>query len=189
MMKDRIKQVMEWTGLSQQDFANKLGISPASLSSIFNGRTNPTNNHVQAIHRSFPEIDINWLLFGEGEMFCKAMTSPSVGGETGSNGMNAGGENINNNPASSNPQNGGFQQGSIFPDDAFSVQPDGKQAASGSSAASSYSSPLKEELALLQAKSKLMESMNKVDKAPRKIKEIRVFYDDGTYESFIPSSK
>jgi transcriptional regulator with XRE-family HTH domain len=59
-MKDRVRQVMTWAKLSQQDFATYLEISPASLSSIFNGRTNPTNNHVQAIHRAFPEINVNW---------------------------------------------------------------------------------------------------------------------------------
>ena len=67
-MKDRIKIVMDYAKLSQQDFSHKLGVSPASLSSIFTGRTNPTNNHVQAIHRVFPEINVSWLLFGEGEM-------------------------------------------------------------------------------------------------------------------------
>ena len=28
-----------------------------------------------------------------------------------------------------------------------------------------------------------------IDRKERKIKEIRVFFDDGTYESFVPSSK
>ena len=66
-MKDRIRRVMEYAHLSQQDFALRLGMSPASLSSIFTGRTNPTSNHVKAIHNAFPEININWLMFGEGE--------------------------------------------------------------------------------------------------------------------------
>lgn len=66
-MKDRIRQIMDDAKMSQQDFAAKLGISAASLSSIFTGRTRPTNNHVQAIHKAFPEININWLLFGEGD--------------------------------------------------------------------------------------------------------------------------
>ena len=188
-MKDRIKQVMEWTGLSQQDFATKLGISPASLSSIYNGRTNPTNNHVQAIHRSFPEIDINWLLFGEGEMFGKASVSPSFGETELRAGKATGEVNINTIPNASNSQSGSFQQGSIFPDEAFGCQSDVRQTTPAASSVPSFSSPLKEELALLQAKNKLMESMNKVDKAPRKIKEIRVFFDDGTYESFAPSTK
>ena len=45
-MKDRIRQIMDDAKMSQQDFAAKLEISAASLSSIFTGRTRPTNNHV-----------------------------------------------------------------------------------------------------------------------------------------------
>ena len=68
-MEDRIRQLMEASGLSQKDYAAKLEISPGSLSSIFNGRTRATNNFTKAIHRAFPTVNINWLLFGEGEMF------------------------------------------------------------------------------------------------------------------------
>ena len=35
----------------------------------------------------------------------------------------------------------------------------------------------------------ILETANLLDKKPRKIKEIRVFYDDGTFEVFSPSSK
>ena len=65
-MKERIRQIMVREAMSQQDFASTLGISPATLSSILNGRTNPTNNLVQAVHRAFPKINISWLMFGEG---------------------------------------------------------------------------------------------------------------------------
>ena len=34
-----------------------------------------------------------------------------------------------------------------------------------------------------------MQAVKIIDKPSRKIKEIRVFFDDGTYESFVPSSK
>ena len=67
-MIDRIRTIMEYTKLSQQDFAARLGISPASLSSILTGRTNPTNKHIMGIHQGFPEINVNWLMFGEGDM-------------------------------------------------------------------------------------------------------------------------
>ena len=69
---------MEYAHLSQQDFALRLGMSPASLSSIFTGRTNPTSNHVKAIHHAFPEININWLMFGEGEQL---VASSSTAGQ------------------------------------------------------------------------------------------------------------
>ena len=43
-MKDRIKHIMEEQHMSQQVFADFIGLSPATLSSIFNGRTRPTLN-------------------------------------------------------------------------------------------------------------------------------------------------
>jgi transcriptional regulator with XRE-family HTH domain len=67
-MKDRIEQVRNHYGMIQSEFAKAIGISAPSLSSIINGRTSPTNNTVQAIHRRFPEISITWLMFGEGDM-------------------------------------------------------------------------------------------------------------------------
>lgn len=67
-MIERIRSIMDYAKLSQQDFAARLGISPASLSSILTGRTNPTNKHVMGVHVAFPEINVNWLMFGEGEM-------------------------------------------------------------------------------------------------------------------------
>ena len=73
----RIKKVMESYGLQQQAFAKKLGVSPATISSIYTGRTKPSNNLVQAIHREFPEINTNWLLFEEGEMRLPSTTFPA----------------------------------------------------------------------------------------------------------------
>ena len=67
-MKERIYQIMQSQNMTQREFATALGISPSSLSSIFNGHTSPTNNTVQAIHRRFPDVSITWLMFGEGEM-------------------------------------------------------------------------------------------------------------------------
>ena len=68
-MKDRIREIMDKEQMTQKDFAEALGISQASLSSVLTGRTNPTNNHVKAIHNLFPNINTNWLVFGEGDMY------------------------------------------------------------------------------------------------------------------------
>lgn len=68
-MKDRIFQIMKQEGLNQKDFAATTGISPATLSSIFNGRTSPTLNHAEALHRRFPKLNMSWLMFGEGDMY------------------------------------------------------------------------------------------------------------------------
>ena len=67
-MLERLQQIRDYYNLPQQLFAQKLELSPSTISSIFTGRTKPGNNLVQAIHRAFPEINIVWLMFGEGEI-------------------------------------------------------------------------------------------------------------------------
>ena len=170
-MKDRIRKVMEWTGLSQQDFAARLDISPASLSGIFTGRTNPTNNHVVAIHRVFPQINVSWLLFGEGTM---------LEGEAAAGTEAAGNEQVVPGRGADVPAeiNG---MPSMFPESAFSgpvqhpslVQKSPVMPHEGYVNRSNYA--------------REMENAKAIDKPRRKIKEIRVFFDDGTYESFVPS--
>src|SRR5574344_1494563 len=71
-MKDRIKQLMEAQHMNQQTFATYTGIGTASLSSIFNGRTRPTLNHVDAIIEKFPNVNPLWLLKGIGGMMLSA---------------------------------------------------------------------------------------------------------------------
>ena len=164
MMKDRILQIMRRENMTQQDFAKAIEVSPASLSNIFNGKTNPTNNHVSAIHRRFPDINVNWLMFGEGDMYT------TVAGET----------------------NGG--------DETEEREAQGHAAQSGKTPAESPSlfdisdpkhyedwtklEDLKEPESGTQQIPVVREIVKYVDKPPRKITEIRIFFDDGTFEVF-----
>lgn len=162
-MKDRIRLLMEQTKLSQQDFAMKLGISPASLSGIFTGRTNPTNNHVNAIHRAFPEVNVSWLLFGEGEMY----------EATGAGGQHPGGQVA-------------AEAGSLFPpSEVLSPEAQAAMRASGVPVSTeSAAEPPVPAHAMRSLLAQFSQTAKKEDKPRPKIKEIRVFYDDGTYESF-----
>ena len=78
-MKDRIRKVMEDRKMTQQEFADFIQQSPGTLSSIFNGRTRPTLNIVDALKRRIPDISIEWLMYGEGDMYLTHSTDP-VGG-------------------------------------------------------------------------------------------------------------
>lgn len=73
-MKDRIRQLMETQNMTQQTFASYIGMSSANLSNIFTGRTKPTLNTVEAIRSKFPNINIDWLMFGNGTMFIETQT-------------------------------------------------------------------------------------------------------------------
>ena len=55
--------------MTQQVFADYIQQSPATLSSIFNGRTRPTLNIVEAIKKKIPNISTDWLMFGSGDMY------------------------------------------------------------------------------------------------------------------------
>ena len=81
-MKDRIRLVMESQHMTQQTFAQFIGISPAALSSIFNGRTNATLNTVEAIKSKLPLLNSDWLLFGKGKMYDDASQDDSTATST-----------------------------------------------------------------------------------------------------------
>ena len=60
-MKDRIRKVMESQHMTQQVFAEFIQIAPATLSSIFTGRTRPTLTIGEAIKNKIPSISTDWL--------------------------------------------------------------------------------------------------------------------------------
>ena len=176
-MQDRIRQIMDHYGLSQQNCASRLGVAPATISSIFTGRTNPTNKHVQAIHKAFPEIDTNWLMFGEGEMMT-SLERTNV-----ENGID--GENI---PLSV----GESSESSLFGEELSGANPStaiGGAVQNAGAMAGNARGLRRDGGVLSQQYAGILETANLMDKKPRKIKEIRVFYDDGTFEVFSPSSK
>jgi len=141
-MRQRIHDIMTTMGMTQTEFAGALGISPSSLSNIYNGRTSPTNNHVQAIHRRFPQINTNWLLFGDGEMMI---------------------HQGDNQVADTNRQELLVEsvRPKKDPEPVSTVNVEG-----------------------LPAQAIAKEITKFLDKPKRQITEIRVYYDDGTFETF-----
>ena len=78
-MKDRIRQIMESQHMTQQVFAEFIGVGAATLSSIFNDRTRPTLNIVEAIKKKIPNISTDWLMFGSGDMYLSENPTPNAG--------------------------------------------------------------------------------------------------------------
>lgn len=171
-MKERIRTVMDYAKLSQQDFAAKLGISAASLSGIFTGRSNPTNNHVMAIHHAFPEINVSWLMFGEGEMIVRSLEADMNGQE----GVSRLGQ----------PEGIGLFA-DLQDNSSSSVDSLTEEVFERNKAFIEGDNPVIRQY--LRTKAEVMAGRKNVDIKPRKIKEIRVFFDDGTYESFAPMNK
>ena len=162
-MKDRIRQIMESQHMTQQLFADYIGIGAATLSSIFNGRTRPTLNIVEAVKKKIPNISTDWLMFGSGEMYLpqeeplEDAFSPSDSGSDG-------------RPQIQNPM--------LDFDATPSPTP---QNARPQTLNSNSVNNTRLNLDAHEVKT--------IDKPQRRITEIRVFYDDQTWETFIPQKK
>lgn len=67
-MKDRIAHIMRAQNLKASDFAELLGIQPSGISHILSGRNQPSLDFVKKIKETFPEYNLDWIIFGKGPM-------------------------------------------------------------------------------------------------------------------------
>lgn len=67
-MDERIKAIRKALGLTQQEFADRLGIQRSTIAQYETGRNNPIDAVVSLICREY-NVDEIWLRTGEGEMF------------------------------------------------------------------------------------------------------------------------
>lgn len=68
----RLKSIISELGLSDSQFADRCSISRPTLSLLLAGKNKKISDiMLSQIHQAFPEVSILWLLFGEGEMFKK----------------------------------------------------------------------------------------------------------------------
>ena len=159
-MKERIRELMESLHKSQQDFAQFIEMSPASLSSIFNGRTKPTLTIVEAIKKKIPDISVEWLLFGVGDMYVNhKATATSQESPT---------------PTSSEPML------------EFDFDDEAKHSRSEKNADQTVNSNNSVKRTRLENKENEVKS---VDIVKRRVIEIRVYYDDYTFETFVPDKR
>ena len=172
-MKDRIRQLMLDKAMSQKSFAAELCIAEATLSGIFNGRTRPTNQTVSAIHECFPEVNVMWLMFGEGDMYTSQ--APSADTPDAPQEGDANDEEAPELSSSMNAPQAVFDAPALHQDRAAF----GEHAMPGSHP-SAHISPVQ----VMQPQVQYIEKY--IDKPQRKITEIRIFFDDGTYETFTP---
>lgn len=77
-MVDRINLLLKAKNKSSRQFAEEIGIQPSGMSHILSGRNNPSLDFVMKVVKRWPEININWLMFGKGEMYVSSNGTQSV---------------------------------------------------------------------------------------------------------------
>lgn len=67
-IRDRIKEIRQAKGLTQQEFADVLKVSRNNIAGYETGRTDPSASAISLICKTFSVSEL-WLRTGEGEMF------------------------------------------------------------------------------------------------------------------------
>ena len=194
-MRDRIKQIIDKEGMSQSQFADFIGVNRPTLSHVMAGRNNPSMEIVMKIHQKFPKINLLWLLDGVGTYEDVTIVENSLNSSmedqyTDENAMPSShyssvtdDESILSTPSSVSPAilpgddtPSRFYQGELFAENPIFV--------TGNTGAAKkrkemplqapQNNPHRTETQL-QIPQKIMQ---------RKIVEIKIFYHDGTYETF-----
>ena len=139
-IKERIKIIMEKENMQPKVFAEKIGIKQATLSHILTGRNRPSLEVIMKINQVYQNINLKWLLYGEGEMYS---TGTSI------------------------------SQPLLFDTDILSP---------------SKTNYKEKEMSFNKDTNKenTLQDIKYTEKACKKIIEIRIFFDDNTYEIFKP---
>ena len=77
-IKDRIKMIMEKENMASGAFAESIGIQQSTLSHILNGRNNPSLDVIMKVHQKYNYVNLEWLLYGQGNMSEEAFNRPPI---------------------------------------------------------------------------------------------------------------
>ena len=186
-MRERIKEIIDREGMGQSQFADFIGVNRPTLSHILAGRNNPSMEVVMKIHQKFPKINLLWLLDGEGSYEGDGVADYPKGTLTEDRVADADDMALYGRTeqaqTSSSPMSGGqpqsrFYQGELFAENAiFAPESTG-------SAKNRKEMPLQTPQKAPYLSDTQLEYAKK--SLQRKIVEIKIFFDDGTYETFKP---
>ena len=175
---ERLKTFIEAKGMSYSQFADTCGIPRPSLSQLLTGRNKKMSDQmVGQIHNMFPELSVLWLLFGEGPMEDlrpEAKENPPQNEEDlYDDGLFA----FNNGPSESKKivfSTGREASGQIL---------------AGNRLKNDQISDQSADLKIQKLQNKIKELQGQIEnlqKNPRKVAHITVYYDDSTFETFYP---
>lgn len=231
----RIKEILDESGLNQQEFSERIAIAPATLSNILKGRQSKYNTElVMSILAEFPEISMNWLMTGRGEKYEpkadgteSSTATAAYNGTVGVDGTAASqdGEVFGSDGSSFSAAEGPFSADVRFaynsagvgngPENAPDKNGTSGHAANGartpgigsprqSGSGPGFVPPINPQTGKPMTASEFNQMVSyfsgginavnpavlmakNIDKQIRKIREIRVYFDDDTFEVFTPS--
>ncbi|MDE7402603.1 MAG: helix-turn-helix domain-containing protein [Muribaculaceae bacterium] len=199
----RLKGFIEHLGLSYSVFADECGVPRPSLSQILSGRNKKISDVlIRQIHQAFPELSISWLLFGEGNML---VGSPAnIDASAGGDGQVSLGDSMGN-AGMHHDDTINADMGSWLDEKGESIVNHGISRVNSPNISGDGSGTSKYEnlRALNEARKALQDTKEQLDRAnetiasltaqieklvknPRKVGHVTIYYDDSTFETFLP---
>ena len=190
--KEKIEYLMSIYGLTPSQFADRTGIQRASVSHILSNRNKPSLEILLKVYNAFPGISLNWLILGEGD--APVLNNDTVA-ENEKVDSDANEAAVSVAPATlfpvfmeentvSEPSPTVEKVASVALVDSIPVNDavSAKQvvAVDGETSAQPSAPSVQAEEAAAVASLALSRDTAK------NIKEIKIFYDNGTYETFLP---
>jgi len=152
---DRVRMLQHFKQLTTAQLAERIGVQRSAISHVMSGRNKPSLDFIQKLVRAFPEVSLDWLVQGKGDLSQTSDTSVTDTSSTGSDTLVT-------------TRN--------LPDDDTPVTP-------------SEPKPNRESLTQRRLPDPQAERIQQVHSSTSKsVKQIIVFYTDGTFETFAPSA-
>lgn len=74
----RLEKVLRYYDLSASVFADKIKVQRSSISHLLSGRNKPSLEFVLKVIKTFPEVNLYWLLNGKGTFPPTALDTPKT---------------------------------------------------------------------------------------------------------------
>lgn len=161
----RLKLFMDNIGVPSSQFADSCEIPRPSFSQLLSGRNQKVSDVlIKKIHSAYPELSVMWLMFGEGDMMKSEDEKPAEKSPAPKNA-----DEIPQIPAAGKPASGySTLKGLNMP--AEHTQ-------------NSIFQQFEDNKKILE----LQMQIESLQKNPRRVAQITVYYDDSTFETFVPS--
>ena len=169
--RDRIEYLMNLYGLTPSQFSDKTGIQRASVSHILSNRNKPSLEILLKIYHAFEDVELAWLVAGEGN-------PPIAPQENNENQLVVESANTEEMPRQPNMLFS-FMEDEVLP------RSDAKKKVSQSVVANEDGAAEKCDAACDNSNNS-GDSLSIGVCSDKRIKEIKIFYNNGTYETFLP---
>ena len=176
----RIKLFMSALNIANSQFADTCRIPRPTISQILNGRNKKISDElIGKIHEAYPQLSVLWLMFGEGEMFTDSnikISEPKIGDnvdfdkrETSVDESIMGRLDFETPNVESNPENFAIKN---LSNNAKNIE---------------YTETEQKTIATKVVEPHTQIAINTA--SSKRVIEIRVFYNDNSYEIFVPQAK